>query len=177
MHGLREVYAALATNVYTVAEGYANPGGTVYERLPGGSRLAPFGMYYPQGCDWGEGQVLPYALLDAQAAAFGFGGPSGTPTDAAAAAARHLDEAVQMQDRSADGRTFVDPVEYAYVGREEHTAQLAAQLVLTLVLTDAGATADAVAPAAVDVGPDDVLRAPPAPVDESRLIDPAATSG
>ena len=141
-----------------------------------GSRLAPFGVYYPQGCDWGEGQVLPYALLDAQAAAFGFGGPEGTPTDAAAAAARHLDEAVQMQDRSADGRTFVDPAEYAYVGREEHTAQLAAQLVLTLVLTDAGATADAVAPAAVDVVTDDVLRTPPAPVDESRLIDPAATS-
>ena len=177
LHGVREVYAALATNRYAVADGYAHPGGTVYDPIPGGIPLTPFGVYYPQGCDWGEGQVLPYALLDAQAAAFGFGGRAGTPTDAGDAAVRHLDETVRMQERSADGRTYADPTEYTYVGREEHTAQLAAQLVLTLVLADAGVTADAVAPAGVDVAPDEVLRTPPAPSDESRLIDPSATSG
>ena len=177
LHGLHAVYAALATNRYTVAAGYASPGGTVYDRLSGGTRRAPFGVYYPQGCDWGEGQVLPYALLDAQASALGFGGPAGTSTDAAASAGRHLDETVREQERSADGRMFVDPAEYNYVGREEHTAQLAAQMALTVVLADAGAMADAVAPAGVNVAPDELLRTPPAPSDESRLIDPAATSG
>ena len=134
-------------------------------------------MYYPQGCDWGEGQVLPYVLLDAQAAALGFGGPGGTSTDAAAAAVRHLDETVRMQNRSTDGRMFASPAEYTYVGREEHTAQLAAQLVLTIVLADAAGMADPVAPAGVDVAPADVLRTPPAPSDETRLMEPTERAG
>ena len=175
LHGLGEVYAALATNVYAVESGYVQPGGTVYDPLPTGTPR-PYGVYYPQGCDWGEGQVLPYALLDAQAAAFGFGGPRDAPTDAAAATRRHLGEALEMQQRSADGRMYVTAAEYTYVGREEHTAQLASQLVLTLALAGQGVGADAVAPADADLPADDVLRAPPAPADESRLIDPAATA-
>ena len=169
LHGLREVYAALATNVYRVESGFAAPGGTVYDPFPTADPR-PYGVYYPQGCDWGEGQVLPYALLDAQAAAFGFGGPTGTPTDASAAARRHLSEADAMQQRSADGSMYTSRTEYTYVGREEHTAQLAAQLVLTLTLSSATGGAGAVAPAQVDLGLDDTLRAPPAPVDESRLM-------
>ena len=147
LHGLSEVYAALATNVYAVENEYAAPGGTVYEPLPTGAPR-PFGVYYPQGCDWGEGQVLPYALFDAQAAAFGFGGPFGTLTDAARAASRHLAEAARMQQRGTDGRTYRGASEYTYVGREEHSAQLAAQLVMTLALVVA--VAQAVAPADVD---------------------------
>lgn len=173
LHGLREVYGALATNVYSAEQLYAAPGGTVYD--PVAPLPAPFGVYYPQGCDWGEGQVLPYALFDAQAAAFGFGGPSGTPTDASAATRRHLAETVTMQGRGTDGRLYAGPAEYSYVGREEHSAQLAAQLVITLVLTR-GDT-DAVAPAEVDLGLDDQLRAPPAPSDESRLMETGSRAG
>ena len=132
-------------------------------------------MYYPQGCDWGLAQVLPYALFDAQAAAYGFGGAVGTRTDAAAAAARHLAEATAMQQRPLssdappDGSMYRNPTEYTYVGREEHTAQLAAQLVLTLALaTPGGATA--VAPANVAVTPLRQLQDPPAPSNESRLM-------
>jgi len=172
LHGLREVYAALATNVYAVEAGFNAPGGTVYDPLPMANPPA-FGVYYPQGCDWGEGQVLPYALLDAQAAAYGFGGSAGTLTDAARAASRHLGEVVDMQQRGTDGRTYRDAVEYTYVGREEHTAQLAAQLVMTLALSGG---AHAVAPADVDVATDDVLRAPPAPSDESRLMQAEGTA-
>ena len=176
MHGLSAVYAALATNVYDAQLGFAAPGGTVYEPLPT-TVARSYGVYYPQGCDWNEGQVLPFALLDAQAAAFGFGGPEGSPTDAAAAAARHLAEAAEMQQRSADGRSYLSAAEYNYVGREEHTAQLAAQLVLTLTLSAAGAVADAVAPAGVDAGLDDQLRAPPAPSDETRLMSTPRPAG
>ena len=173
LHGLGPVYAALATNVYAVESGYAAPGGTVYEPLPT-AQPRPLGVYYPQGCDWGEGQVLPYALFDAQAAVFGFGGASGTVTDGVRAAQRHLAEAARMQQRSTDGRMYAAAAEYTYVGREEHTAQLASQLVLTLTLAGDGIGTDAVAPAGVDVPAEDALRAPPAPADESRLIDPAA---
>jgi hypothetical protein len=175
LHGLREVYAALATNVYSAEQVYRAPGGTVYD--PVAPLARPFGVYYPQGCDWGEGQVLPYALFDAQAAAFGFGGPQGTPTDASAAMRRHLAETVTMQGRSTDGRLYSGSAEYTYVGREEHSAQLAAQLVLTLVLTRGGADPEAVAPADLDLGLDDQLRAPPAPTDESRLMQDGSAGG
>ena len=169
LHGLPAVYAALATNVYDTASGYAPPGGTVYDPLqprPEGSH----GLYYPQGCDWGEGQVLPYALLDAQAAAYGFGGPDDTPTDASRAAERHLAEAAAMQRRSNDGRMYLFDTEYVYVGREEHTAQLAAQLVLTLTLAGDDGGVGAVAPARVSVVPGDRSNAPPAPADETHLM-------
>ncbi len=169
MLGLPAVYAALGTNTYSVASGFLTPGGTVYDPLSP-FQPARFGVYYPQGCDWGLGQVLPYALFDAQAAAYGFGGAAGTPADAAAAAARHLAEATQMQQRYGDGHLYAGPAEYKYVGREEHTAQLAAQLVLTLALATPGGAAAAVAPAHVAVTPLGQLQAPPAPANESRLM-------
>ncbi len=169
LFGLPAVYAALGSNTYDVASGFLAPGGTVYEPVAP-FEPARFGVYYPQGCDWGLGQVLPYALIDAQAAAYGFGGDVGTPTDAAAAAARHLDEATRMQQRFSDGRMFAGASEYTYVGREEHTAQLAAQLVLTLVLSTPGGSGAAVAPADVAVTPGGQLQAPPAPANESRLM-------
>jgi hypothetical protein len=173
--GLAEVYAALPTNLYQVESGYAAPGGAVYR--PHATLVArPFGVYYPQGCDWGEWQVLPYALLDTQAHLFGFGGDP-ADLDAEGSAAKHLAHSVAMQARSADGRMYVDPVEYTYVGREEHTAQLAAQLVLTLALarvTNVSEVTEAVEP---DVGPASDLDVPPPVGDESRLIDPRAKGG
>jgi hypothetical protein len=169
LHGLSAVYEALATNVYDTADGYAQPGGAVYHPVQPRPEVA-HGVYYPQGCDWGEGQVLPYALLDAQAAAYGFGGPDETPTDASRAAERHLAEAAAMQERGTDGRMYQDRTEYVYVGREEHTAQLAAQLVLTLTLAGGDGGDDAVAPAGVSVVPGDRSNPPPVPSDETRLL-------
>ena len=69
---------------------------------------------------------------------------------------------------------YVDAREYTYVGREEHTAQLAAQLVLTLAL-DVASGAEAVAPADVRRRPRRRLRAPPAPSDETRLMEAERT--
>ncbi|QIM20159.1 hypothetical protein G7075_01710 [Phycicoccus sp. HDW14] len=177
--GLSSVYAGLATNVYDVGAGYAAPGGSVYRPNTGdGQEQAGYGVYYPQGCDWGEGQVLPFALLDAQAVAFGFD-DGAEDLDARGSASRHLAHAVEMQARSADGRMYVDPTEYTYVGREEHTAQLAAQLVLTLVLAPAGrddGDDDGVEVAPEAVSPTAPLDGPPTPGDESRLIDPRVSS-
>jgi hypothetical protein len=41
-----------------------------------------------------------------------------------------------MQNTHADGHTYDSNTQYSYVGREEHTAQLAAQLYLTLYERD-----------------------------------------
>jgi len=169
LQGLGTVYGALGSNTYVAGATFLTPGGTVYVPQAPFSP-ARYGVYYPQGCDWGLGQVLPYALLDAEAAAYGFGGPAGTVTDAAAAASRHLAEAATMQQRGTDGRMFLGSSEYVYVGREEHTAQLAAQLVLALTLSGSTGGVPVVAPAGISPATPDQLRTPPAPSDERRLM-------
>jgi len=151
--GLGNVYRALGTVTFPTPS-YLAPGGTVYQGAH---------VYYPEGCDWGLGQALPYALADAQAAAFGFG----TRT-AAAYEAVHLSQQQRLSRRFADGRTFAADKEYRYVGREEHTAQLAAQLYLTKLVRDralATFTGEAYfAPAARDgLG---LLPVPPVPFSE-----------
>ena len=83
-----------------------------------------------------------------------------------------------MQARSADGRMYVTAGEYTYVGREEHTAQLAAQLVLTLVLAPVADRTAVTAPVDPEVvAPPSELDAPPPVGDESRLIDPRVARG
>jgi hypothetical protein len=119
--GLSNAYAAFTQPSFH-GQGYLRPGGTIYQ----GSTI-----YYPQGCDWGRGQQLPFALADAQALAFGFGNISSRGY-----ASRHLNATMQMQSRFQDGRMFGAANEYSYVGREEHSAQLAAQLYQTLLIRD-----------------------------------------
>ena len=123
--GLTPVYDAFSQVNYSTPA-YELPGGTVY---PVGSAT----VYYPQGCDWGTGQQLPYALIDTEADAFGFAGAD-LPTSASTAAAEHLSAAADMQARSPSGAMYVSSTEYTYVGREEHTAQLAGQLYLADVV-------------------------------------------
>jgi hypothetical protein len=119
--GLKNAYASFTQPSFH-GKGFAQPGGTIYQ----GSSI-----YYPQGCDWGRRQQLPFALVDAQAQAFGFGNST-----SATYAARHLNAELQMQSRFSDGRTFRNAAEYSYIGREEHSAQLAAQLYQTLLIRD-----------------------------------------
>jgi hypothetical protein len=87
-------------------------------------------IFYPEGNDWGLGQVLPYALADAQALVFGY-----NPGTAAEYLGLHQDAVLAQQARHSDGHTY-EPIEYNYEGREEHAAQLASQLYLTLYLRD-----------------------------------------
>jgi hypothetical protein len=118
---LANIYRGLS-DVSFPAHTYAAPGGTVYQAGR---------VYYPQGCDWGTGQALPYALVDAQSAAFGFG-----TSRSAAHETAHLREQQRLTARFSDGRTYATNAEYRYYGREEHTAQLAAQLYLTKLVRD-----------------------------------------
>lgn len=90
-------------------------------------------IFYPQGCDWGTGQVLPYALADAQALAYGY-----DPGTAGQYLGLHLDAVLAQQARHADGHTYASDAEYNYEGREEHTLQLAGQLWMTRYLHERG---------------------------------------
>lgn len=122
---LAPVYAAYRSVSYA-APPYNSPGGTVYV-----TNSAT--VYYPQGNDWGTGQMLPYALVDAETAAHGIGG-----TDAATYETLHANATLTMQNRFTDRHTYANSTEYNYVGREEHTCQLAAQLYLTKLVRDRG---------------------------------------
>lgn len=117
------VYAAF-TGVTFIGPSYAASGGITY--VPGMADI-----YYPQPNDWGSGQKLPYALADAQALVYGY-----DPGTAAEYLDLHLDAQLAMQARFADGKTYANSIEYNYEGREEHVAQLAAELYLTLYLRD-----------------------------------------
>jgi hypothetical protein len=164
--GLPPVYAAQVSAAYSVPP-YRSPGGTVYSRTAAG-------VYYPQGCDWGEGQQLPYALADTQAMLFGFD-PTGT---AAGHAERHGAAAAAQQARSTTGEFYPGTTtEYNYVGREEHSAQLAAQLYLTWFAHDRLSPSTRVTPVGwssggrllPDLVPGTASTARLAPVDETRL--------
>jgi hypothetical protein len=117
------VHAAYATVKYASPPNL-KPGGTVY-------RAGSPAIYYPQGCDWGTGQEIPYALADAETAAFGVG----TRTSAAYEGL-HADAELALQRQHADGHTYTTDAQYVYVGREEHVAQQAAQLYLTKFVRD-----------------------------------------
>lgn len=112
--------------IYAAFTGITYAGGTTY--VPGTA-----GIYYPQGCDWGTGQKLPYALADALALTWGF-----DPGTAATYLGLHLDAALAMQSRHADGHTYANATEYNYEGCEEHVMLLAALTWWALYLRDQG---------------------------------------
>ncbi len=118
------VYAAFRTVNYSGTSPYLAPGGPIYMNNSAT-------IYYPQTSDWGNRQMLPFALVDAETAAYGIGG-----TSAATYENLHANEQLAMQARFSDGRTYANNTEYKYVGREEHIAQQAAQLYLTKVVRD-----------------------------------------
>jgi hypothetical protein len=124
LQGVSAVYTALSTVSYTTPQ-FLAPGGQIYSTTTST-------IYYPQGCDWGTGQELPYALIDTEANLFGFGDPA----TSAAAESLHAHAQLAMQARSSNGATFISNTEYNYAGREEHTNQLAAQMYLAYYIKD-----------------------------------------
>ncbi len=117
------VYAAYTSVSYTDPP-YDTPGGTVY--TPGSASI-----YYPQGCDWGTGQEIPYALADAESAAFGVG-----TTTSAAFEDLHANAALALQQSHTDGHSYDTNAQFNYTGREENVAQEAAQLYFTKYVRD-----------------------------------------
>jgi hypothetical protein len=130
------VYDALVDRIWVAGTTYP-PGGTV--QAPGGTVYVRGSehIYYPQGNDWGTDRRIQPTLFDVQAGAFGF--------DRLASVAGpvwerlHGQRALDMQGRSADGRTYQTPTEDTYAGREELVAATAAQAWLTKWIVAQGA--------------------------------------
>ncbi|WP_114559268.1 LamG-like jellyroll fold domain-containing protein [Desertihabitans aurantiacus] len=101
------------------------PGGTIY--VPGSDQI-----HYPDGNDWGTTFPLYFAQADVIADSFGAGGEVSVPPREWAL--RHLQAAVDLQERFADGHTYLDTTESNYRLREERTAQIAAHTFLTRFL-------------------------------------------
>ncbi|MGW2091276.1 hypothetical protein [Promicromonospora sukumoe] len=98
------------------------PGGTIY--VPGEPTI-----HYPDGNDWGTTFPLYFAQADVIADGYGIGdGLSAPPGEWAGL---HLQAAVDLQNRFADGHTYLDTTESNYRLREERTAQIAAHTYLT----------------------------------------------
>ena len=118
LHNIGPIYLSL-TQANHPSPPYLAPGGTVYR--PGSSAI-----YWPMRSDWGERQPITFAVIDAEAAALGFGG-----TDAAEFARLHMRDALSMQTRSTDRRSYLSRREFSKATAEEQTAWLAADLYLT----------------------------------------------
>lgn len=111
-----------AKHIYrAMSEGVFN-GATIYQ--PGSADVR-----YPQGTRWGTHRRMHFALLDAQATAFGLDrdlGRRGTYWERF-----HAHDVLTLQRRSSDRRTYQAPGEDTYGGREAWVADLAAQAYLT----------------------------------------------
>jgi hypothetical protein len=119
------VYASFSTTKFS-APPYDSPGGAVY-------KAGQENVYWPEGCDWGTRQYLPFALVDAETAAFGVGTASNATYENL-----HAEGELALQAQNANGSSYnakTSPT-YKYVGREEHVSQLAAQLYLTMFVRD-----------------------------------------
>jgi len=120
------VYDTLVDHEFT-APPYAAPGGTIYRRGENGEAIAD--IYYPQGNDWGTHRQMNFLLLDTLAATYGFGDRASVPPlEWAEVRAERM---LQMQGRFDDGRTYGDPSEDTYSGREQWVALLAGRAYLT----------------------------------------------
>jgi hypothetical protein len=115
---LAPVYSAYRSVTFA-SPPYAAPGGQIYMTGSGS-------IYYPQGNDWGTGMVMPYAIEDAQSAAFGFAASFSAQYETL-----HANAQLAMQNRFADRHTYANNQEYNSPDREEVIAQQAAELYLT----------------------------------------------
>jgi hypothetical protein len=120
--GTDRIYAALVDLNFT-SPPHRAPGGTIYVDGKGN-------FYYPQGTDWGTGRRMNAVAVDVAAATLGtdnFASQKGAYWEAL-----HATDALNMQNRFTDGRTYAGSPsdagsEDSYQGREEWVAMLAAE--------------------------------------------------
>jgi len=93
-------------------------------------------VVYPNGNAWGTQRRMNFALLDLEAAIFGFDSLANKKGDYWANL--HLRKVLTMQNRSKDGRTYLYYGEDKYAGREEWVAEQAAQAYLVKWLQKQG---------------------------------------
>jgi len=152
LHNMEVLYGNFVDRDYP-APPYEAPGGTIYR--PGTGSL-----YYPEGTDWGTSRRLQFVAVDAISAAFGV--DQSASRDGRYWLALHGGDALDMQARSDDGRTYLPEDDDTYAGREEWVAMHAAWSVLSLWAVQNGDFRVSNAPAAsLD---DDV-----APIIEARV--------
>ena len=122
------VYDALVDLPFAAGTSYppggliAAPGGTIY--IDDSSNI-----YYPQGNDWGTGRRMHFALSDIQARVFGFDNLA--TQNGGYWANLHAQVVLDMQNATADRRTYTTATQDTYSGREEWVAAQAAQTYLT----------------------------------------------
>lgn len=122
LHNMELLYGNFVDRDYP-APPYVAPGGTIYR--PGSGAV-----YYPEGTDWGRSRRLQFVAVDAMSAAFGV--DRAASRDGRYWLALHGADALAMQARSDDGRTYVAGDDDTYAGREEWVAMHAAWSVLSL---------------------------------------------
>ncbi|WP_395245494.1 OmpL47-type beta-barrel domain-containing protein [Agromyces sp. MMS24-K17] len=122
LHDMELLYGNFVDHDYP-APPYVAPGGTIYREGSGA-------VYYPQGTDWGKSRRLQFVAVDAISAAFGVDRQASR--DGRYWLELHGDDALAMQARSTDGRTYLASDDDTYNGREEWVAMHAAWSVLSL---------------------------------------------
>lgn len=118
------IYGALTRRVFDPVtptdDGFywAQPGGTIYNDRPE--------IYFPAVQDWGTTRRASWVALDANALLLNLGGAGSVPADVSLV--KHTQQALDLQRRHADGRSYQPVVagvapEDTYFGAEEYAAQ------------------------------------------------------
>lgn len=132
LHNVDLMWDAM-TRVRYPAPPYVAPGGTIYDG-------ATEQLYYPDGTDWGTSRRMNFAGFDAFYWAFG---PDAARRDEAATWLDiHATQALEMQERFADGRTYGPDDDDTYPGREQWVGLYAAWSYLALQIGQDFETAD-----------------------------------
>lgn len=121
-HNMELLYGNFVDHDYP-APPYVAPGGTIYR--PGSGEV-----YYPEGTDWGRSRRLQFVAVDAMSAAFGV--DRSASSDGRYWLRLHGADALAMQARADDGRSYVAGDDDTYQGREEWVAMHAAWSALSL---------------------------------------------
>jgi hypothetical protein len=122
LHNMELLYGNFVDRDYS-SPPYKAPGGTIYREGTGS-------VYYPEGTDWGKSRRLQFVAVDAISAAFDVDRKASS--DGLSWLGLHGGDALAMQARSTDGRTYLASDDDTYNGREEWVAMHAAWSVLSL---------------------------------------------
>ena len=122
LHNVDLMWDAMTAVDYQ-APPFQAPGGTIYD-------AATQQLYYPDGTDWGTSRRMNFAGFDAFY--WAFGGDATRRDEAAAWLDTHATQALEMQARFSDGRTYGPEDDDTYPGREQWVGLYAAWSYLAL---------------------------------------------
>ncbi|GAA3850554.1 twin-arginine translocation signal domain-containing protein [Streptomyces sedi] len=120
LHNIPRVYSALVDLPFPTEDGTTT---TIYQ--PGSGAI-----HYPEGNDWGT--HFPHYFGNFDLLVSLTGQDTGIEPPAAEWERLHNEEQLRLMDRFADGRTYGEPGENTYYGREHRIGAMAGQAFLTL---------------------------------------------